>query len=73
MRDEILRALQRSRADYTDIREVVGRVKNTMIAGNVYELLKDNVLALSDQAEWVFGILHAPAIAIDAVSVATKS
>jgi PmbA protein len=53
--------------------EIVGRVKNTMIAGNVYELLKDNVLALSDRPEWVFGILNTPAIAIDAVSVASKS
>jgi PmbA protein len=53
--------------------EVVGRVKNTMIAGNVYELLKDNLLALSDRPEWVFGIVNTPAIAIDAVSVATKS
>jgi PmbA protein len=49
--------------------EVVGRVKNTMIAGNVYELLRDSLLALSDQPEQVFGMLSTPAIAIDAVSV----
>jgi PmbA protein len=49
--------------------EVVGRVKNTMIAGNVYELLRDNVLALSDEREQVFGAFTTPAIVIDSVSV----
>lgn len=29
--------------------EIVGRVKNTMVAGNVYELLKDNVQLSSDK------------------------
>lgn len=53
--------------------EVMGRVKNAMIAGNIYELLKDNLLALSDRPEWVFGIVNTPAIAIDAVSVASKA
>jgi PmbA protein len=52
--------------------EVVGRVKNTMIAGNAYELLKDNLLALSDRAEWVLGMLHTPAIAVDAVGVVSQ-
>jgi PmbA protein len=51
--------------------EIVGRVKNTMIAGNVYELMKDNVLAFSDRPEWVFGTLKTPAIAIDGISVHT--
>jgi len=52
--------------------EIVGRVKNTMIAGNVYELLKDKLLALGDEPVWVFGLLHVPAIAVDGVSVASK-
>lgn len=52
--------------------EIVGRVKNTMIAGNVYDLLKEKLIALSDRPEWVFGVLHAPAIALDGVSVASK-
>lgn len=52
--------------------EIVGRVKNTMIAGNVYDLLKDKLIALSDRPEWVFGFVHAPAIALDGVSVASK-
>ena len=52
--------------------EVAGRVKNTMIAGNVYELLKDQLIGLSDRAEWVFGILNTPAIAIDGVGVTSQ-
>ena len=52
--------------------EVVGRVKNTMIAGNVYELLKDQLIGLSDRAEWVFGMLNTPAIAVDGVGVASQ-
>lgn len=52
--------------------EIVGRVKNTMIAGNVYDLLKDELIALSDRPEWVFGFVHAPAIVVGGVSVASK-
>ena len=52
--------------------EVVGRVKNTMIAGNVYELLKDQLIALGDSAKWFFGIMKTPAIAVDGVGVASQ-
>ena len=52
--------------------EVVGRVKNTMIAGNVYELLKDQLIGLSDRPEWVFGMLNTPAIAVDGVGVTSQ-
>jgi len=49
--------------------KIVGRVKNTMIAGNSYTLLKDRLIDLSDAAHWVYGILHTPAIAVDGVSI----
>ncbi len=49
--------------------EVVGRVKNAMIAGNAYELLRDHLFALSDRPQWVMGRLYTPAIALDRVSV----
>jgi PmbA protein len=52
--------------------EIIGRVKNTMIAGNVYELLRDQLIALSDETSWVFGMLHVPAIAVDGVGVAGR-
>ena len=51
---------------------ITGKVKDTMIAGNVYELLKTGV-KLGKQAEWVGGGLKAPAIALDSVNVVRKS
>jgi PmbA protein len=50
--------------------EIVGRVKNTMIAGNIYALLKDRLIAVADEPRQVFGLLQVPAIALDGVSVA---
>lgn len=49
--------------------KVVGRVKNTMIAGNTYTLLKDHLIALGEEARWAHGILRTPTIAVDAVNV----
>jgi PmbA protein len=52
--------------------EIVGRVKNTMVAGNVYDLLKKRLIALGDEPRWIYGLLQVPAIAIDDVSVVSK-
>jgi PmbA protein len=52
--------------------EIVGRVKNTMIAGNAYQLLRDRLLALDDHTEWVYGSLEAPAVLVDAVNIVTQ-
>jgi PmbA protein len=52
--------------------EIVGRVKNTMIAGNVYELLKERLIALSDRPEWFAGWLRVPTIAVDGVGVVSR-
>jgi len=49
--------------------EVLGRVKNTMIAGNIYELLKDHLIELGGEPEWVYGLFKAPPILVDGVSV----
>lgn len=51
--------------------EIVGRVKNTMVSGNIYEVLK-RVEAIGDQAKWVGGALKAPALYLPALAVATK-
>ena len=50
--------------------EIIGRVKDTMISGNVYTVL-DNVEAISDTAEWVYGSLRTPAIRCRGVEVAS--
>jgi PmbA protein len=52
--------------------EIVGRVKDLSIAGNVYELLKD-VGAVSREAQWVFNTFHAPYVLIPEMNVAGKN
>lgn len=49
--------------------EIVGRVKDLSIAGNVYDLLK-NVAAVSKEAQWVYSTVHAPYILIEEMNVA---
>ena len=50
---------------------VTGRVKNTVISGNVYSALKE-IRAIEDQGHWVGGSLKTPALCLANVSVATK-
>lgn len=50
--------------------QVVGRVKDTMISGNIYTVL-NNVEAISNRAEWVYGSLRTPAIRCRGVEVAS--
>jgi PmbA protein len=52
--------------------EIVGRVKDLSIAGNVYDLLK-HVGAISKEAEWVYSTFYAPYILIPEMNVAGKS
>ncbi|HSJ55744.1 MAG TPA: TldD/PmbA family protein [Anaerolineae bacterium] len=52
--------------------EIVGRVKDTMIAGNVYTLLRDQLAAVGHRQEWVAGMVYAPGLLFDGVSVVAK-
>ncbi|MDY7041072.1 MAG: TldD/PmbA family protein [Chloroflexota bacterium] len=51
--------------------EIVGRVKDVSIAGNVYELL-DDIAAISRESEWVYGGLKLPYILLPALNVVSK-
>jgi len=51
--------------------EIVGRVKDTMIAGNVYQVLKE-LLGIGQEARWVGGILQTPPLYCSNVSVTAK-
>jgi PmbA protein len=51
--------------------EIVGRVKDLSIAGNIYDLLKD-VAAISRESQWVYNTFHAPYILIPEMNVAGK-
>jgi PmbA protein len=48
--------------------QITGRVKDAMISGNVYVLLKDNLVALSRETEWA-GNIKTPAVLLKDVSV----
>ena len=52
--------------------EIVGRVKDVSIAGNVYELLQ-NVEAVSQETQWVFTRLNLPSILLTDMNVVAKA
>jgi PmbA protein len=51
--------------------KIVGRVKNTMVSGNVYQLLRE-AIAIGSEAKWVGGFIHTPHIYCPRLSVASK-
>lgn len=51
--------------------KIVGRVKNTMVSGNIYSALKEGVV-IGNQSEWVGGGLKTPSIYCPALSVTTQ-
>lgn len=51
--------------------EIVGRVKNVSIAGNIYDLLKE-VTAVSRETWWVYGGLCMPYLLLPEVNVVAK-
>ena len=51
---------------------ITGRVKDVMISGNSYDLLKDHLIGLGDDPGWFAGRVLAPSIAVRGVSVASK-
>jgi len=51
--------------------EIVGRVKDVSIAGNVYDVL-DDIAAISRESEWVYGGLKLPYVLLPALNVVSK-
>ena len=51
--------------------KIVGRVKDTMVSGNIYQLLK-NITATGSDGKWVGGSLFMPSLYISNVSVASR-
>ena len=51
--------------------KIVGRVKDTMVSGNVYQALKE-VTAIGSHAKWVGGFIQTPPIYCPRLSVASK-
>lgn len=52
--------------------EIIGRVKDTMVYGNVYQLLKQ-IEAVGQEVKWVGGFLRTPCLYCPGLSVAAKT
>lgn len=52
--------------------QIVGRVKGVGLAGNIFDLLKDNLIDLSRETEW-HGPVSAPYLVLSGVGVSSKS
>ncbi|MDD5189950.1 MAG: TldD/PmbA family protein [Dehalococcoidales bacterium] len=51
--------------------QIVGRVKDTMVSGNIYTMLK-NIAAIGSDSKWVGGSLSTPSLYFQNVSVASR-
>jgi PmbA protein len=51
--------------------EIVGRVKNTMVAGSIFEAFQ-NLVDLADQPEWVGGGAYLPSMLFEKLGVAAR-
>ena len=52
--------------------KIVGRVKNTMVAGNIFEAF-NNLVDMSDRAEWVGSSSYLPYILFTSLGVASRN
>ena len=52
--------------------QIAGRVKDTIVAGNVYQLLKQ-IVAIGKDARWVEGFLLTPCLYCSGLSVASRT
>ncbi|MGC9395472.1 MAG: TldD/PmbA family protein [Anaerolineae bacterium] len=52
--------------------EIVGRVKDISIAGNIYEMLQ-NIAALSRETAWIYNNFNLPYILLNTVNVVAKA
>ena len=51
--------------------KIVGRVKDTVVSGNIYQVLKD-IAAIGSEPKWVGGFLNTPPLYCPSLSVASK-
>ena len=51
--------------------KITGRVKNTMVSGNIYQIMKD-IAAIGKETKWIGGGVCTPAIYCSSLSVASK-
>ncbi|MFC1968919.1 TldD/PmbA family protein [Chloroflexota bacterium] len=51
--------------------KITGRVKNTMVSGNIYQVLRQ-IVAIGKEPKWIGGFLHTPHLFCPSLSVASK-
>ncbi|HUT68448.1 MAG TPA: TldD/PmbA family protein [Dehalococcoidales bacterium] len=51
--------------------KIVGRVKDTMVSGNIYKVLKD-IAAIGSEVKWIGGFLQTPPFYCKGLSVSSK-
>jgi PmbA protein len=51
--------------------KITGRVKNTMVSGNIYQVLKD-IAAIGSDSKWIGGSLSTPSLYIPVLSISSK-
>jgi PmbA protein len=51
--------------------KIVGRVKDTMVSGNIYKLMKE-IAAIGSESRWEGSFLYTPPLYLNNVSVASK-
>ncbi len=51
--------------------KIVGRVKDTMVSGNIYQVLRE-ITAIGSEPKWVGGFLHTPPLYCPSLSVASE-
>jgi len=51
--------------------KITGRVKNTMVSGNIYQVLRQ-IVAIGKEPRWIGGFLHTPHLFCPNLSVASK-
>ncbi|MFO8143971.1 MAG: metallopeptidase TldD-related protein, partial [Dehalococcoidales bacterium] len=52
--------------------KITGRIKNTMVSGNIYHLLKD-IAAVGNDAKWEGDSINTPSFYFPGISVAVKN
>jgi len=51
--------------------KIVGRVKDIVVSGNIYQLLKQ-IIAIGSEAKWVGSFLNTPPLYCPRLSIASK-
>ena len=51
--------------------KIVGRVKDTMVSGNIYRVLKE-LVAIGSDSRWVGGMINTPSVYCHGLSVSAK-